>query len=53
MGCYDGAEVCELVGIYIFNNLSNTIDKDGIGLYLGIIWKFILTTNRAEKEKYH
>ena len=33
MGCYDGAEVCELVGIYILNKLSNKIDKDSIGLY--------------------
>ena len=33
MGCYDGAEVCELVGIYILNNRSNIIDKGCIGLY--------------------
>ena len=33
MGCYDGAEVCELVGIYILNMLSNVIDIDSIGLY--------------------
>ena len=28
MGCYDGAEVCELVGIFILNKLSNIIDKN-------------------------
>ena len=33
MGCYDSAEVCELVGIYILNKLSNIIDIDSIGLY--------------------
>ena len=33
MGCYDGAEVCELVGIYVLNKLSNTIDIDSIRLY--------------------
>ena len=33
MGCYDGAEVCELVGIYILNKLSNIIDIGSIGLY--------------------
>ena len=33
MGCYDGAEVCELVGIFILNKLSNIIDKNSIGLY--------------------
>ena len=33
MGCYDGAEVCELVDIYILNKLSNITDRDSIGLY--------------------
>ena len=33
MVCYDGAEVCELVGIYILNKLSNLIDIGSIGLY--------------------
>ena len=32
MGCYDGAEVCELVGIYILNKLSNIIDIGSIGI---------------------
>ena len=32
MGCYDGAEVCELVGIFILNKLSNIIGKNSIGL---------------------
>ena len=33
MGCYDGAEICELVGIFILNKLSNIIEKNSIGLY--------------------
>ena len=33
MGCYDGAEICELVGIFILNKLSNIVDKNSIGLY--------------------
>ena len=33
MGCYDGAEICELVGIFILNKLSNITDKNSIGLY--------------------
>lgn len=34
MGCYDGAEVCELVGTYALATLPATkCDKDGIGLY--------------------
>ena len=56
MGCYDGAEVCELVGIYILNKLSNIIDKDSIGLYrddgLGIFES--LSEHEIEREKkYH
>ena len=41
MGCFDGAEVCELVGLYILDKLSNVTDKNNIGLYrddgLGIL----------------
>ena len=33
IACYDGAEVCKLVGIYILNKLSNTIVKDSVVLY--------------------
>ena len=33
MGSYDGAETCELVGIYILDKLSDIIPKDQIGLY--------------------
>lgn len=33
MGAYDGAEVCELVGIYLQSILSQKIDKNNIGLY--------------------
>ena len=34
MGCYDGAEVCELVGTCILNKLKNITNKENIGLYL-------------------
>ena len=41
MGCYDGAEICELVGCYILNQLSTVMRKELVGLYrndgLGII----------------
>ena len=33
MGSYDGAEICELVGIYILSRLSTIIDKNDCGLY--------------------
>ena len=32
MDCYNGAEICELVGIFILNKLSSIIDKNVIGL---------------------
>ena len=33
MGSYDGAEVCELVGLYLLHKLSATVPKEHIGLY--------------------
>ena len=33
MGAYDGAEVCELVGLFLFNSLANKFDKKCVGLY--------------------
>ena len=33
MGSYDGAEVCEFVGLFILNGLSNEYGKESIGLY--------------------
>ena len=30
---YDGAEICELVGRYLLNQLSAVIDKSSVGLY--------------------
>ena len=33
MGSYDGAEVCELAGIYILSALGQRIDKKDTGLY--------------------
>ena len=33
MGSYDGADVCELVGIYLLSLLASIIDKNNSGLY--------------------
>ena len=33
MGAYDGVEVCELVGTFIFYKLSLKYNKNDIGLY--------------------
>ena len=33
MGSYDGADLCELIGIYIQSLLTNILSKDDMGLY--------------------
>ena len=33
MESFEGAEVCELAGLFILNKLSKKFDKDNIGLY--------------------
>ena len=33
MGSFDGAETCELVGLYILNKLASIIEKEMVGLY--------------------
>ena len=31
MEAYDGAEVCEIVGLFLLNNLANRFDKNSVG----------------------
>ena len=42
MGCFDGAEVCELVGAFALATLSDKLSAGDIGLYrddgLGVFW---------------
>ena len=33
MGSFDGAEVCELIGLFLLNNLSDKYSKNNVGLY--------------------
>ena len=33
MRAYDGAEVYEIVGLFLWNNLTNEFDKNSVGLY--------------------
>ena len=41
MGCLDGAEVCEIVGLYLLDKVSVLLSKDNAGLYrddgLGVV----------------
>ena len=45
MGCYDGAEVCELVGTYALAKLSGKFQAGDFGLYrddgLGVVRKVL------------
>ena len=55
MGAYDGAEVCELVGIFILYQLSRIYNKINIGLYSDDGLAVFRNTNgpQAEKIKKH
>ena len=33
MGSFDGAEICELVGLFMLHNVANVVDAHNIGLY--------------------
>ena len=54
MGSYDGAEICELVGLFILNHLGKKFGKKNIGLYrhdgLAIIKNRSAPENKTRKE---
>ena len=33
MRAYDGAGICELIGLFLLNNLANKFDKNRVSLY--------------------
>ena len=53
MGSYDGAELCELTGLYILNVLRSEIGKEKIGLYRddGLSCFQNMTGSQAERVK--
>ena len=55
MGAYDGAEVCELVGIFILHQLSRVYNKNNTGLYRddGLAVCKNISGPQAEKIKKH
>ena len=51
MGCFDGAEVCELVGSYILSKLNSIFDKKNVGLEMWVFWNLLGTEiERKRKE---
>ena len=53
MGRYDGAEICELVGMFALSQLPEWYDRDSIGLYRdnGLAVLRGLSGNMAERAK--
>ena len=51
MGCYDGAEICEIVGSYILNLLSNILDKDLVVLCRDGGWAIVRNLFGPEIER--
>ena len=51
MGAYDGAEVCELIGIFMLPLLNKHINKNHIGLYRDNGLAILKTTSGPEAEK--
>ena len=53
MGSFDGAEICELVGLYIQSNLENILPKTNFGLYRddGLILLGNLNGQQVDKKR--
>ena len=51
MGCYDGAELCKLIGIYIQLLLESTLEKDQMCLYRDDGLIILRNTNNQETHK--
>ena len=51
MGSYDGAELCELIGIYIQSLLESTLEKDLMGLYRDDGLIILRNTNSQQTDK--
>ena len=51
MGSYDGAELCELAGLFMLNEVSNKLDKDNIGLCRDDGLSFLKNYNGHQNDK--
>ena len=56
MGCFDGAELCEIIGIYILTKLQRVLQKDNARLYrdhgLGVTKELSSPEWKGNKKKY-
>ena len=57
MGAYDGAEVCELVGIFMLHNVSKIYNKNNLGLYrddgLGVFKNIMVPKQKESKRIFY
>ena len=51
MGCYDGSEICELVGIYIQKKLCKLMNKKDFGLYRSDGLRILRNTSGPEADR--
>ena len=51
MGSYNGAEICELVGLYLLEELTNIIPKESVGLYRDDGHAILPNTSGPETER--
>ena len=51
MGAYDGAEVCELVGLYLLSKISQVIPTSKVGLYRDDGLAAFTSTNGPEQDR--
>ena len=51
MGCYDGAETCQLVGIYIQNKLCKLMNKKDFGVYRDDGLEILRNTSGPEADR--
>ena len=51
MGAYDGADVCEIAGLFLLNNLANKCNKNSVSLYRddGLVLFKNINGHRADK----
>ena len=51
MGSYDGAEVCELVGLYLLNLLTNEFGKHNISLCIEVMVSHVSKTFQVRNQR--
>ena len=53
MGSFDGAEACELVGLFILNDLANKYGTNNIGVYRDDTDSLFLGILQGPRQKGH